>query len=131
MEEDKCVLCNSSLLEGEVVTVQRGLSSLIEASKARNDDIHLLLSLTTQITVHVNCRKKYTAKQNIKANINISFHSSENLKWNQKLNENLVHAHYEVMSFRSISKPIVYFLQNKQGHQTQSYQGTDDAWFIK
>lgn len=61
-------ICKSSLQEGEIVKVKRGLITLIEASKQRNDDIHIiLLSSSKQITVHVNCRKKYTAKQNIKA----------------------------------------------------------------
>lgn len=67
MEDKNCIICKSSLQEGEVVEVKRGLSSLIEASKERNDGIHKLLSSSSHITVHVNCRKKYTAKQNIKA----------------------------------------------------------------
>lgn len=67
MDDENCVICKSSLKEEEIVEVKRGLSSLIEASTERNDGIHTLLSSRSQITVHVNCRKKYTAKQNIKA----------------------------------------------------------------
>ncbi|KAJ8884445.1 hypothetical protein PR048_016302 [Dryococelus australis] len=65
MEEDKCILCGSNLQGGETVDVQRGISTLIEVSKARNNDIHTLSS-SARVTLHIRCRKKYTAKQNIK-----------------------------------------------------------------
>ena len=67
---DVCILCKKLLREGDVVTVSRGLSALVASSQRRHDDISSLLQGLSTITVHVECRKRYTRGSSIKAVIN-------------------------------------------------------------
>ena len=62
-----CFICDKPLKESEVVVVDRGMKTLIDASVERNDDFFEYLKDKQSVTVHVQCRKMYTRKSNIVA----------------------------------------------------------------
>ncbi|CAH0381456.1 unnamed protein product [Bemisia tabaci] len=60
-----CILCDTALDLKETVQVTRGLDSLTAASKQRGDDKFQKWIGKTVLTVHVECRQKYTNKKSI------------------------------------------------------------------
>ncbi|CAF4938591.1 unnamed protein product [Pieris macdunnoughi] len=62
-----CFICDKPLKESEVVVVDRGMKTLIDASVERNDNFFEYLKDKQSVTVHVQCRKMYTRKSSIVA----------------------------------------------------------------
>ncbi|GBP81140.1 hypothetical protein EVAR_88238_1 [Eumeta japonica] len=62
-----CFICAKLLTESEVVTVERGMKTLINASIERADDFSEYLKNQKSVTIHENCRKNYTRKSSIAA----------------------------------------------------------------
>lgn len=55
-----CVICGEALNVGKTVTVTRGLQTLFNTSKRRQDGLHEYFSDVNSLTVHSECRKYYT-----------------------------------------------------------------------
>jgi len=64
-----CFICAKLLTEGEIVTVERGMKTLINASTERADEFSEYLKNQKSVTIHVECRKNYTRKCSIAAAI--------------------------------------------------------------
>lgn len=62
-----CFICAKLLTESEVVTVERGMKTLINASIERADEFSEYLKNQKSVTIHENCRKNYTRKSSIAA----------------------------------------------------------------
>lgn len=62
-----CFICNKALPESEIVTVDRGMKTLIDASVERGDEFLEYLRKQKYVTIHVQCRKNYTRKSTIAA----------------------------------------------------------------
>lgn len=63
-----CAICRKTLVSDlPVVTVQRGLTKIIESSLERGDGLNIKLEGKTSICVHVICRQNYTRPTTIKA----------------------------------------------------------------
>ncbi|KAH9634334.1 hypothetical protein HF086_011594 [Spodoptera exigua] len=62
-----CFICAKLLTESEVVTVERDMKTLINASIERVDDFSEYLKNQKFVTIHENCRKNYTRKSSIAA----------------------------------------------------------------
>ncbi|CAH1100085.1 unnamed protein product [Psylliodes chrysocephalus] len=60
-------ICSKLLTEGEIVTVQHGMKTLINASTERADEFTEYLKEQKSVTIHVECRKNYTRKCSIAA----------------------------------------------------------------
>lgn len=73
----ECLLCNLSLETGKVVTVSRGIDTIIKASIARGDGLEEALKQTHPLTVHEQCRKNYTRPSSIKSSTKSSTVSHE------------------------------------------------------
>lgn len=65
--EDYCFICNKSLSDGDISTVERGIKTLIESSVERGDGNINYLKDKKSVTVHRECRKDYTRKSSIVA----------------------------------------------------------------
>lgn len=64
-----CFICAKLLTESEVVTVERGMKTLINASIERADEFSEYLKNHKSVTIHEKCRKTYTRKSSIAASI--------------------------------------------------------------
>lgn len=62
-----CFICAKLLTESEIVTVERGMKTLINASIERADEYSDYLKNQKSVTIHENCRKTYTRKSSIAA----------------------------------------------------------------
>ncbi|CAH0556725.1 unnamed protein product [Brassicogethes aeneus] len=62
-----CFICAKLLTESEVVTVERGMKTLINASIERADEFSEYLKNQKSVRIHENCRKNYTRKSSIAA----------------------------------------------------------------
>ncbi|CAG4965080.1 unnamed protein product [Parnassius apollo] len=62
-----CFICSQPLTESGVVTVDRGMKALIDASIERGDEFSEYLKDQTSVKIHVQCRKNYTRKSSIDA----------------------------------------------------------------
>lgn len=62
-----CFICNEDLTE-DTVTVTRGLKTLIDVSKMRDDNHHLFLQKQSALEMHRKCRLKYIAMKNDRLN---------------------------------------------------------------
>lgn len=62
-----CFICAKLLTESEIVTVERGMKTLINASIERADEFSEYLKNQKSVTIHENCRKNYTRKSSIAA----------------------------------------------------------------
>ena len=60
-----CFICGIPLSDGDTVTVERGIQSIIHASICRNDGHIEHLKNVRSVTVHTNCRKNYRSKNSI------------------------------------------------------------------
>ncbi|GBL88165.1 hypothetical protein AVEN_29540-1 [Araneus ventricosus] len=60
-----CFNCNKPLAESEIVAVERGSKTLIDSSIERNDGYVEYLKDRQSVTIHVQCRKRYTRKTSI------------------------------------------------------------------
>ncbi|CAH1099236.1 unnamed protein product [Psylliodes chrysocephalus] len=59
--ETVCFICNETIVyDGVIVT--RGLETLINTSKERKDNHHLMLQGKSSLQMHRTCQKRYTAK---------------------------------------------------------------------
>lgn len=69
MQENKdiCIICNKCMQKKDCTVVKKGIGSLIEASKSRNDDLWKKLENVEEILLHTECRKNYTRKSSIVA----------------------------------------------------------------
>lgn len=64
-----CFICTKLLTESEMVTVERGVKTFINASTERADEFSEYLKEQKSVTIHVECRKNYTRKCSIAAAI--------------------------------------------------------------
>lgn len=56
-----CFVCNETIMyDGVIVT--RGMETLIETSKERKDNHHVMLQGKSSLQMHRSCQKRYTAK---------------------------------------------------------------------
>ncbi|XP_018362414.1 PREDICTED: uncharacterized protein LOC108760767, partial [Trachymyrmex cornetzi] len=55
-----CIICKADSENGVVVTVTRGIETLKSVSVQRKDDIHNIIRNLDSITIHAECRRKYT-----------------------------------------------------------------------
>ena len=55
-----CIFCGDSLDLLDTVTVRRGIANIIELSNSKCDGIGEALKNVSEITVHIECRRKYT-----------------------------------------------------------------------
>lgn len=79
MNSGICVLCNTFTEGRSLVTVKRGLSTIINACKRRGDiDLSKQLEGLTSVEVHEKCRKDYTRENSITADVKSSQSSSVN-----------------------------------------------------
>ena len=62
-----CFICTHLLTEGQTVTVNRGMKTLINASIERDDGFSKYLIKQKSVTIHEECRKNYTRKCSIAA----------------------------------------------------------------
>ena len=62
-----CSLCENSLSEGEIVCVQKGISTLVVASKKRGDGKWKNWTRLSSVQVHAKCRKDCTREKSIAA----------------------------------------------------------------
>lgn len=62
-----CFICEKLLTEGKIVTVERGMKTLINASFERTDDFSEYLKNQKSVTIHEDCRRNYTRKCSIAA----------------------------------------------------------------
>ncbi|CAG5030447.1 unnamed protein product [Parnassius apollo] len=62
-----CFICDKPLKESEIVLVDRGMKTLIDASVERNDKFFEYLKDKQSVIVHERCRKMYTRKSSIVA----------------------------------------------------------------
>ncbi|CAH2091780.1 unnamed protein product [Euphydryas editha] len=62
-----CFICNKPLSKSEIVTVNLGMKTLINASIERGDEFTDYLKDQKSVKVHVECRKNYTRKSTIAA----------------------------------------------------------------
>lgn len=60
--ETVCFVCERQLID-DTVKVTDGLANLIQVSKERKDEHHLMLEEKTSILMHRECRKKYIMKR--------------------------------------------------------------------
>ena len=60
MADNTCFICNETLSNGAIVTVERGLETVRNASVERDDGHINYLRSVNSVTVHVECRKNYT-----------------------------------------------------------------------
>lgn len=60
-----CFICKKLLTEGKILTVERGMKTLINASIERADEFSEYLKNQKSVTVHEDCRKNYTRKCSI------------------------------------------------------------------
>lgn len=62
-----CFICSNFLSDGQTVVVQRGIQTLRDASKERDDGKIEYLRDATSIEVHIDCRRNYLRKSSIAA----------------------------------------------------------------
>ncbi|KAJ0169956.1 hypothetical protein K1T71_014562 [Dendrolimus kikuchii] len=62
-----CFICAKLLTESEVITVERGMKTLINASIERADEFSEYLKNQKSVTIHENCRKNHIRKSSIAA----------------------------------------------------------------
>nr|XP_036231723.1 uncharacterized protein LOC106623288 isoform X2 [Bactrocera oleae] len=60
-----CFICTHLLTEGQTVTVNRGMKTLINASIERDDGFSKYLIKQKSVTIHEECHKNYTRKCSI------------------------------------------------------------------
>lgn len=60
-----CFICAKLLTESEIVTVERGMKTLVNASIERGDEFSEFLKKQKSVTVHDSCRKNYTRKSSV------------------------------------------------------------------
>lgn len=60
-----CFICSNPLSNGQTVTVERGMQTLRDASKQRNDGKIEYLCDVTSIKIHIDCRRNYVRKSSI------------------------------------------------------------------
>ena len=58
-----CFICSQPLTESEVVTVDRGMKALTDASIEREDEFSEYLKDQTSLKIHVQCPKKSYSKK--------------------------------------------------------------------
>lgn len=64
--ENKCVICEQSLCGSDVFTVtKKGLNTLVQSSKERNDGKVVFFEAQSHLKLHVKCRKEYTRQDSI------------------------------------------------------------------
>lgn len=64
---DYCFICAKLLTESEIVTIKRGMKTLINASIERADEFLEYLKNKKSVKIHESCRKNYTRKSSIAA----------------------------------------------------------------
>lgn len=118
MSSDKCFICEKDLSEGAVKVVKKkGIETLRDASKKRNDKKGAVLAGKTSVSVHVSCQKSYINERMI----------ASYLKKAVELSDHLLSIF--------ISKHIVLcvehiFLKIMQGHNNDSLF-INVIWYIK
>lgn len=60
--ETVCFVCKLEIID-DPINVTRGLANLIEISKEREDNYHLLLQDKSSVLMHKNCRQRYIMKR--------------------------------------------------------------------
>ena len=60
-----CFICKKPLPASEIVTVDRGMKTLVDASAERGDEFTEYLKSQKSVAVHVQCRKNYTRGSSI------------------------------------------------------------------
>lgn len=76
-DKEVCVICHNSLLVGETVRVEKGLSNLLDCSKRRGDEVWKQLEKNCNVEVHKSCRKQYTRESSIVASVKSAKVSSQ------------------------------------------------------
>lgn len=61
-----CLLCNQPLTVGNTVTVRKGLDTLVDASRIRQDSLENSFQSAKPLILHVDCRKQYTLPSALK-----------------------------------------------------------------
>lgn len=70
MSSDKCFICEKDLSEGAVKVVkEKGIETLRDASKKRNDRKGAVLTGKSSVSVHVSCQKSYINEKIIAAHL--------------------------------------------------------------
>ncbi|CAH2084651.1 unnamed protein product [Euphydryas editha] len=64
---EHCFICKDHLPASEIVIVNRGMKTLIDASAERGDEFTDYLKSQKSVAVHVRCRKNYTRRSTIAA----------------------------------------------------------------
>jgi len=64
---DNCLICGESLAVGDVVNVNKGRTTLVEASQGRGDGLSIHMETKSPLRLHTTCRKNYSRPSSIQA----------------------------------------------------------------
>lgn len=90
-----CAICGVEIEEGEQVIVERGVQTLIQTSKDRRDEKHIVFELLGKVPLHKSCRKNYTRRSSI-----ISA-NKENIRPSSPQSNTLLRSEAKRFNFRS------------------------------